>query len=113
MLKPWANISILPGVQMRRDRLVVQRALTGVRCQHHDHVRFLARVRRRQHAQPLGLRGGATAARLGEPDPDVVPGVAQVERVGVALRAVAEHGDGAARQSLWIGVCVVVHPSGH
>ena len=103
----------LVGVQVRRDRLVVQGTLTGVRCQHHDHVRFLARARRGQDAQALGLRGGPAAARLGQPDSHVVPQVAQVERVGVALRTVAEYGDGPARQSLWIGVCVVVHPSGH
>ncbi len=72
MLKPWANISILSGVQVRRDRLVIQRALTGVGRKHHDHVGFRARLLRGQHAQPLGLRCGAAAAGLGEPDAHVV-----------------------------------------
>ena len=46
-----------------------------------------------------GLGGqGAALGRLLEPDDDVDAGVVQVQRVGVALAAVADDGDGLAGQ---------------
>ena len=103
----------LARMQVRCDRLVVQRALPGVRRQHHDDVGFLARLGWRHDAQPLGFGCGAALARLEEPDAHVVSRVTQVQRVGMALRAVPQDRDWPARQRLGIGVCVVVHPSGH
>ena len=100
-------------MQVRCDRLVIERALSGVGREHHDHVGFLACLGRSQDAQSLGLRRGAAAAPFEEPDAHVVTRVTQVEGVRMALRTVAEHGDRAAGQRLGIRVCVVVHPSGH
>ncbi len=48
----------------------------------------------------LGAAGGVRA----QADDDVDPGVLQVERVGVALRAVAEDGDGLAVEQREVGV---------
>jgi len=54
----------LAGLQARRDGAVVQRALAGVRRQHHDHVGVGARLPGREHAQSLGLRCDTAAACL-------------------------------------------------
>ena len=59
----------------------------------HDQVGLLDRLGRRQHAQALGLGLGPALRALGQADADVDAGVAQGQRVGVALAAVAEDGD--------------------
>src|ERR1019366_311944 len=86
----------LVRVQMRRDRLVVQRALTRVGGEHHDHIGFRAGPRWREHAQGLRQRGRAAPARLRQPASYAESPVTQIERVSMALRPVAEHGDGPA-----------------
>ena len=60
-----------------------------------------------EHLEPGGLGLGA-ARRVGaQPDDDVVAGLLQVERVGVALRAVAEDRDRLALERVGVGVGVV------
>ena len=95
------------------DGGVVERPLAGVRDQHHDHVGLGGGLRGGEDAQPLRLGRRPALAGLGETDPDVVPGVAQVEGVGVALRAVAEDGDLLPLEGRRVGVGVVVHAGGH
>jgi hypothetical protein len=82
--------------EVRLDRLRVERALGRVRHEHHDDVGLLAGLVRRHDAQPLGLGALAAARPLGQTHADVDAGVAQAQRVGVALAAVAEHRDVAA-----------------
>src|SRR5699024_4559281 len=53
----------------------------------------------------LGLRGGLRA--LAQADPDLDAAVAQVQRVGVALRAEADDGDLLALDDGQVGVVVV------
>ena len=108
MLKPCANISILPGCQVRRDVGLVDRALRRVRREHHDHVRPRRRVGDRQHlhAGRLGL-GGRLAARA-QADAHVDAAVLQIQRVRVALRAVADDGDLLALDEGEVRVLVVV-----
>ena len=59
----------------------------------------------------------SASARLfepgGQPDDDVHPGFVEVERVGVALAAVADDRHGLPGQGRRVGVVVVVHPRGH
>ena len=78
----------------------------------HDDVGLLDRLGRREHAQALGLGLGS---RLFEPsrqaDADVDAGVAQGQRVRVALAAVAEHRDVLALDQGQVGVVVVEHLS--
>ena len=101
------------GLQARSDRLVVQTALPGVGRQHHDHAGLGAGFGRRHDAKSLRLRQRAAATRLGQTDPHVLAGVAEVERVRVSLGPEAQHGDPLSGERIGIGVGVVVHASGH
>src|SRR5207245_9683551 len=60
---------------------------------------------------PQACRLGLLPRRRPVPEshPDVEAGVLQVEGMGVALRAVAEHGDRAVLEHRGIGVLLVVH----
>src|SRR3712207_6906390 len=58
-------------------------------------------------SQALGLCLGPALGALGEADADVHAGVAQRQRVGVALAAVAQDGDGAPLDDRQVGVVVV------
>ena len=100
MLKPCANISVLPGRHVRRDLVVVEVGLDVVGHQDHDRVGGLGGVAGRQHLQAGGFRLlPALAARV-QADDDVEAGIAQVQRVRVSLAAVADDGDRAALQPL-------------
>ena len=97
----------LAGGQGRRDVLGVDLALRGVRRQDHDHVGLGRRLGRRDHAQALLLGLGPALRALRQADPDVDTGVAQRQRVRVALAAVADDGDLAALDDRQVGVVVV------
>ena len=111
MLKPWANISSWPGPQVRGDLGVVDGLLGGVGDEDHDHVGGLDRVGDVDDREPGILREGAALRSGREPDDDVDPGLVEVERVGVALAAVADDRHGLPGQRRRIGVVVVVHAS--
>jgi hypothetical protein len=77
----------------------------------HDQVGLLRGLARGEDAQALGL-GLVAALRPGlQPDPDVDAGVAQGQRVGVALAALADHRDVLALDQAQVGVVVVEHLS--
>ena len=95
--------------QVGLDGLGVEPALDRVRREHHDEVGLLAGLERRDDPQPLAPRPSLAAlGALGQPDPHVDAGVAQRQRVRVALAAVAEHGHVAALDDGQVGVVVVV-----
>ena len=108
MLKPWANISVLPG--FRPGAIVSLYSLawpvSGVRIM----------IMSASAAASFGVFTASPSAwafareRLpaGQADDHVDAAVLQVERVGVALAAVADHGDLAALQQAEVGVGVVV-----
>lgn len=109
--------------EVRGDLLGVHMTLDLVRREDDDDVGALDGLRDGQDAQALvlGLLAGRRA--LAQADGDVDAGVAQVERVGVALAPVADDGNLAAsndgqisvvvveqlshRRSPWLDVCVV------
>src|SRR6185295_4758747 len=99
--------------QARRHRGREQRALHGVRREHHHQVGLLAGVRGGEHPQPLRLGLLPAAGPLGQADPHVDAGVAQRQRVRVSLAAVAEYGHRAVLDQRQVGVVVVEHPGGH
>lgn len=99
--------------QVRLDGLLVQAALGRVRSEYDDDVGFLTRLERGQYPQALRLGLGAALRTFRQADPDVDAGVAQGQRVGVALAAEAEHGHVAALDHRQVGVVVVEHFSCH
>ena len=111
MLKPWPKTRVSPSARLRLDLLGVQLPLVLVGRQDHDDVGLLGRLGRREHAQALGLGlGPALRARL-QADADVDARVAQGQRVGVALAAVADHRHVLALDQGQVGVVVVEHLS--
>ena len=98
-----------PRLEVRLDVLGVDVPLHLVRREDDDEIGLLHRVADREHAQPFGLGLGSGRAALGEPDPHVDAGVAQVEGVGVALAPVADDGDLLALDDRQVGVVVVQH----
>ena len=101
-----------PIEQVGRDMLGVDRLLQVIRDEDHDHVRFPGRVGDAGDPQPRRFGLGTTGRRRREPYAHVEPGVAEVEGVGVPLRAEADDGDPARRELVEGGVGVVVE-SGH
>ncbi len=63
--------------------------------------------------RPCGLGLGLRRRALAQADADVDAGVLQVQRVGMALGAVADDGDLAALDERPVGVLLVVHGGGH
>src|SRR5918993_1377273 len=96
------------GVEVGGDVAPVQVPLHGVGDQHHDQVGPGRRLGRAGHGQPGRLGLGPAGRALGQPDPDLAAGVVQGQGVGVALGAVAEHGDLAGLDEAEVGVVVVV-----
>ena len=99
--------------EVRRDVGLVDLLLLGVGQQHHDDVGLAHRVGGRKHAQPRGLGLGLRRRTVAQADHDVDAGVLQVQRVRVALRAVAEDRDQLVGDQAEIGVVLVIDGCGH
>jgi len=95
--------------EVRGDRLGVHAALDLVRRQDHDEVGLLDGLGHRDDPEALSLGLGPGAAALCQSDPHVDAGVAQVQRVGVTLAAVADHGDLAPLDHGQVCVIVIEH----
>ena len=107
MEKPWAKSSRLPGAIPSAISASPDLGLLLVGQQDHHDVAAAGGVGDVEHLEPCRLGLGA-AGRVGaQPDDDVDARVLQVERVGVALRAVAEDRDGLALELGEVGVLVV------
>ena len=96
-------------LQVRGDVLVEDRLVLGVGAQEHDQVGLLGGLGHREHPEPGRLGLGHRRRALAEADPHVDARLLEVEGVGVALRAVADHGDLAAGDERAVGVLLVVH----
>ena len=101
------------GLEVVLDVLLVDLGLDFVGDEDHDDVGLLRRV---VHAHDLeagllGLLGGRGA--LAQANADVNAGVQKVQRVGVALRAVADDGDLLALDDARVHVLLVVDVDGH
>ena len=96
-------------LEVRGDRLGVDRALGLVRSQDHDDVGLAHGLGHRDDLQALRLRLGPGLAALGQADADVDAGVTQVQRVGVALAAITDHGDLAPLDHGQVGIVVIEH----
>jgi hypothetical protein len=96
-------------LEVRGDGLGVDGALDLVRRQDHDNIGLLDGLGDRDDLQALCLGLVPGLAALGEADANVDSGVAQVQRVGVALAAIANNGDLAPLNHGEICVVVVEH----
>ena len=94
--------------QVGLDFVFVHDGLVFVGQQNHHHVGFFGGVGNRQHFK-TGRFGFFPRAALTQADDDVYAGVFQVGGVGVALRAVADDGDGFAFDQGEVGVFVVIN----
>ena len=101
----------IAGLQVRCDVLGVDVTLDLVRGQHHDQIGFGDGLGNAEHAQALGLRLLAGLGTFLESNADVHARVAQAQRVGVALAAVTDDGNGAPLDDREVGVVVVVELS--
>lgn len=101
------------GLEVRFDGLGVHLALDVIGDQHHDEVRLLAGLLGADDPQALGLGALTAAAALVQADADVDAGIAQGQRVGVALAAEADHGNAAVLNNGQVGIGVVEHLSWH
>jgi hypothetical protein len=80
-------------LDVRRDLLGIELLLLLVRRQDHDHVRVLHRLGDALDREPGLLRLGRRRRTLAQADGDVHAAVLEVQRVRVALRAVADDRD--------------------
>ena len=95
-------------LQVRRDLALVDVGLLLVRNQDHRDVRLLDGLGHRQNLQAVGLRRRLGLRALIEADDDVHAAVLQVQRVGVALAAVADNRHGFLLQKIKIRVLVII-----
>ena len=111
--EPVAEEQRLALTQVRRDVLLVAGGLLGVGQRDHDDVGALHGLGGRDDFEALfaGDRDGLGA--FVEADDDVAAAVLEVQRVGVALGAEAEDGEGFVLEHAEVGVFVGVNFSGH
>ncbi len=111
MLKPWANMSVMPAFRLGADVALVEARLHVVRHQHHDGVGVLGGLGRAEHLE-AGLLGARRVGRARQvADDHAHAAVAQVLGVSVSLAAEADDGDRLAADQAEVGVIVVVHGS--
>ncbi len=82
--------------------------LLGVRRQDHDDVGPGCGIGRRFYGEAVFFGFAARGAGFWQADADVAAAVAQIQRMGVALRAVAEDGDLFGLDEGEVGVFIVV-----
>jgi hypothetical protein len=93
--------------QVRSHVVGVKVTLDVVRRQDHGQVGLFDGLPGGEHTQAVGLGLLAALGALGQTDPDVHPGVAQGERVGVALAAVTQDGHVPALNDRQVGLVIV------
>src|SRR5215510_3571892 len=97
-------------LHVAREVLAVDVGLQLVGRQHHDDVRPLGGLRDLHHLELLSLRLLDALRALAQRHCHVLDaGIAQIERMGVALTAIADDGDLLALDQIDVGVAVVVN----
>jgi hypothetical protein len=109
MLKPWPNIRCWPLRSVRLDLVGVHHGLLLVRREDHHHVGPFGGLGGRDDFQAFLLGLGLRARVRLEADDEVLhAGLAQVERVGVALAAITNDCDLLRLDDREIGVGFVI-----
>ena len=96
--------------QIRLDALFVEGGLLFVVDEDHDEVGGLGGLGAGHHLHALGLSLGPALGALVQAHNNVHAALFQVQRVSVALRAVADDGHSLARQFLKIAVLLIEDP---
>ena len=108
MLKPWAEHQRIASLQIRLDVLVIDLALDRIGQQDHDDIGFGGGVTVAQDAQPFGFGLGAALASFVQTDAHIDAAVAQIQRMGMALAAIADDCNLLARQQAKVGLVFVI-----
>ena len=99
----------LAGGQVGGDVLFISGRLLGVRQRDHDDISALYRLGAGEHFEAFFTGYLDGLGTFVEADDDVASGFLEVQRVGVALGAEAEHSEGFAFEDAQVGVLVGVH----
>ncbi len=98
------------GAHVGAEMLAIQIALPFVRRQHHDHVGPLGGLGRTHDPQPGRLRLGDARRTRTQADHEVCgAAILQVQRMGMALAAVADDRDLLGLDQVNVGVAVVIN----
>jgi hypothetical protein len=96
------------GLEIRLQLVATEVAVRLVRDHDGDHVRARGGLARRQDREAVGEGLGPRRRTRLQPDDDVGDaGIAQVQGVGSALAAIADHGDALAADDGKVAVAVV------
>lgn len=95
--------------QVGGNVLLVHVRLTLIVDENHDDIRLLRGFRNGHHVEAVLDCHGPAFAALAQTHDDVHAGIAQVQRVGMTLRAVADDGDGLAGQLVQVTILFIVH----
>ena len=99
--------------EVREDVALIDRCLLHVRQADHNDIGEANRLRRIKNREAMLLRYGAGLRTRIEADDDLAAAVLQIERMGVALRTIAEDGERFVFEHAEIGVFVGVDFGGH
>ena len=99
----------ITGLEAGSDLLAVGLRLGMVRRQNHDHVGGLGGLVDGHDREPGGFSFFPAGAGLTQADDDLDARFVQIQRVGVALAAVADDGDGLVLDQIQICVFIVIH----
>ena len=95
--------------QVGGNVLLVHVRLTLIVDENHDDIRLLRGFRNGHHVEAVLDCHGPAFAALAQTHDDIHAGIAQVQRVGMTLRAVADDGDGLAGQLIQVTILFIVH----
>src|SRR5258708_34768994 len=96
-------------LQVILDRLAEELGLAGVWRQDYDHGRLRPCLGHRDRAKAISLHALDRLAAWVKADANVLPAVAEVERVCPALAPIADDGDGLAEARWTVGVVMDLH----
>ena len=98
-------------LQIGGDILFVNVGLDLVVDEHHHDVAPLGGLGNGLDGKPRGLRLGPVLGAFPQAHADLAAGVFQVQGMGMALRAVADHGDLLAVEIVQVAILFIIHLS--
>ena len=98
-------------LQIGGDILFVNVGLYLVIDEHHHDVAPLGGLGNILNGKPCGLRLGPVLGAFPQAHADLAAGVLQVQGMGMALRAVADHGDLLAVEIVQVAILFIIHLS--